>query len=328
MLFLVWVDRVYHGLLSRLPLGSETHRRWAAGTLVVLLAELKRKLVCYKRHGMPLDNLHPSLLSPSPPQPPTNTAHHGRSGFRPQQVGHLRCRQRVLGLLQRRGRWPLRFVECPDPFAGCSTCCFGKAEFKLPNRHRCSVRGSKLHLFQEQQLHVSKTITIDKRVRWLTHTVFDLLSSAGAVAQLYDISCLYHSSPTLFRTIQEPLYEAWVNLTSEVTVQHIAAVIPALISPEVIQCDHYFIPNAAGTGISPVWDFRTNKKFQGKENAIFVGVGAGSVVPPVDPANNINWLRVGKVAGDIADEVYRIDTIGGQPPTSVSLPFPFAESVD
>ena len=42
-------------------------------------------------------------------------------------------------------------------------------------------------------------------------------------------------------------------------------------------------------------------------------------MPPVDPPNNINWLRVGKVAGDIADEVYRIDTIGGQPPTSVSL---------
>ena len=148
--------------------------------------------------------------------------------------------------------------------------------------------------------------------------MFDIFSAAGAVAQLYDISCLYHSSPTLFRTIQEPLYEAWVNLTSEITVQHLKAVIPALLSPEVIQSDHYFIPNAAGTGLSPVWDFRTNQRFQGQENAIFVGKGVGSVVPPVGPPNNINWLRVGKVAGDIADEVYRIDTIGGQPPTSVS----------
>jgi len=154
------------------------------------------------------------------------------------------------------------------------------------------------------------------------HTAFDIFSAAGAVAQLYDISCLYHSSPTLFRTIQEPLYEAWVNLTSEITVQHLTTIIPALVSPEVIQSDHYFIPNAAGNGISPVWDFRTNQKFQGQENAFFVGKGVGSVVPPVDPPNNINWLRVGKVAGDIADEVYRIDTIGGQPPTSVSPPLP------
>jgi hypothetical protein len=90
-----------------------------------------------------------------------------------------------------------------------------------------------------------------------------------------------------------------------------------LLSPEVIQADHYFIPNPTGTGLSPVWDFRTNQRFLGQENAVFVGKGAGSVVPPVDPSNNINWLRVGKVSGDIADEVYRIDTIGGQPPTSV-----------
>jgi len=140
-------------------------------------------------------------------------------------------------------------------------------------------------------------------------------TSTGAVAQLYDISCLYHSSPTLFRTIQEPLYSAWVNLTSEITVQEIAAVIPALLAPEVIQSDHYFISNSAG-GLSPVWDFRTNQKFRGQDNAVFVGRGVGSVVPPVDPADNINWLRVGKVSGDIANEVYRIDTIGGQPPTS------------
>lgn len=144
-------------------------------------------------------------------------------------------------------------------------------------------------------------------------------SAAGAVAQLYDISCLAHSSPELFRTIQEPIYEAWVNMSQEVTVQEITHIIPALLSPEVIQADHYFIPNPAGTGLAPVWDFRTTKRFLGNENAIFVGRGVGSVVPPVDPPNNINWLRVANVIGDIADEVYRIDTIGGQPPTSVSI---------
>jgi hypothetical protein len=140
---------------------------------------------------------------------------------------------------------------------------------------------------------------------------------------------LYHSSPTPFGTIQEPLYDAWVILTSEITVQQLTAVIPALLSPEIIQADHYFIPNPAGTGLSLVWDFRTNQKFHGRENVVFVGKGAGSVVPPVDPSNNINWLRVGKVSGDTADEVYRIDTIGRQPPTSVSSFFCFClESVD
>jgi hypothetical protein len=85
------------------------------------------------------------------------------------------------------------------------------------------------------------------------------------------------------RDTREPLYGARVNLTSEITVQHLAAVIPALLSPEVVQADHYFIPNPAGTGLSPVWDFRTNQILHGQENAVFAGKGAGSVVPPVDP---------------------------------------------
>ena len=147
-------------------------------------------------------------------------------------------------------------------------------------------------------------------------------SSAGAVAQLYDISCLYHSSPELFKTVQEPIYQAWINMSQAVTVQQIAHVIPAFLSPDVIQADHYFISNPAGAGLSPVWDFRATQRFQGKQDAIFVGKGVGSVVPPVDPPHNINWLRVGMVVGDIADEVYRIDTIGGQPPTSVSVLLP------
>jgi len=141
-------------------------------------------------------------------------------------------------------------------------------------------------------------------------------TSTGAVAQLYDISCLYYSSPSLFSTIQEPLYNAWVNLSSEITVQQITAIIPFFLSPEITQADHYFISNPAGAGLSPVWDFRATQRFYGQEDAIIVGKGVGSVVPPVDPADNINWLRVGKVSGDIANEVYRIDTIGGQPPTS------------
>lgn len=152
-------------------------------------------------------------------------------------------------------------------------------------------------------------------------------SSTGAVAQLYDISCLYHSSPTLFKTVQEPLYEAWADLSSEVTIQQMTAVTPAILSPDIIQADHYFVPNPAGTGLSPVWDFRATKSFHGNRNAYILGASAKSVVAPVDPSDNINWLRIRKVSGEIADEVYRIDTIGGQPPTSVTFLFlPFVST--
>jgi hypothetical protein len=141
-------------------------------------------------------------------------------------------------------------------------------------------------------------------------------TSTGAVAQLYDISCLSQSSPDLFNTIQEPLYDAWVNLTSEITVQEITAIIPALLSPDVILSDHYFVANPSGSGLSPVWDFRATQRFHGNQNAFILGASTGSVAAPVDPAHNVNWLRLRKVSGDIADEVYRTDTIGGQPPTS------------
>jgi hypothetical protein len=144
-------------------------------------------------------------------------------------------------------------------------------------------------------------------------------SSTGAVAQLYDISCLYQSSPTVFKTIQEPLYEAWYNLSSDITVQEITAVTPVLLSPDIILADHYFIPNPAGTGLSPVWDFRATKRYYGNKNAYILGASVGSVVSPDDPSDDINWVRLRKVSGEIADEVYRIDTIGGQPPTSVTF---------
>ena len=130
---------------------------------------------------------------------------------------------------------------------------------------------------------------------------------------------MYRSAPDLFATIQEPIYNVWVNISQDITVQQITAVIPALLAPEVILADHYFIPNPAGTGLSPVWDFRATQNYQGKEDAFIVGATVASVAAPVDPADNISWLRIKEIAGDAADEVYRIDTIGGQPPTSVSL---------
>jgi hypothetical protein len=121
--------------------------------------------------------------------------------------------------------------------------------------------------------------------------VFYIFSYTGTVAQLQTSHVCTTSLP-FFGAIQEPVHAAWVNLTSEITVQHLTAVIPALLSPEVIQADYYFISNSAGTGLSPVWDFRANQKFHGQENAAFVVKRAESVAPPVDPPNSINWLRV------------------------------------
>lgn len=121
----------------------------------------------------------------------------------------------------------------------------------------------------------------------------------------------------MFSTIQEPLFAAWENLTDGYTVQQAIEFLPAIVPADLILSQHFFQPNAAG-GVSPVWDFRATAQFSGSEDAFFVGKGKSSLPAPVDPANNINWLDVSNVAGSIATEVFRVSTLGGQPPTSVS----------
>jgi len=95
-------------------------------------------------------------------------------------------------------------------------------------------------------------------------------------------------------------------------------ILPTVVPENLILAQHYFINNAAG-GISPVWDFRATKKFKGVENAVFVGRPLVST-PDVDPTKNVPWVHIGKVSGDISDEIYRIYTVGGVAPSSVSFP--------
>ena len=84
-----------------------------------------------------------------------------------------------------------------------------------------------------------------------------------------------------------------------------------------ILAQHYFVGNEAG-GLSPVWDFRATPKFEGVENATFVGKALANI-SDADPTKNVPWLHLGKVGGEIADEVYRIFTVGGVAPSSVSF---------
>ena len=83
---------------------------------------------------------------------------------------------------------------------------------------------------------------------------------------------------------------------------------------------HYFVTNpVTGTGISPKWDFTSSGKFSGNQDAYFIGAPVGNVPAPSNPAKNVAWLHIGHVEGELADEVFRYDTVGGQPPTSVRI---------
>ncbi|KAJ7346423.1 hypothetical protein DFH08DRAFT_915009 [Mycena albidolilacea] len=114
-------------------------------------------------------------------------------------------------------------------------------------------------------------------------------ASIGAVASLFDISCLARTSQ--FATIQTTAFRIWDRL-------------------------HYFVTSPSGTGISPKWDFTSTGKFAGNSTAFFIGTKVGDILAPTNPATNIDWLQLARVEGDLASQIFRIDTVNGQPPTS------------
>jgi len=139
--------------------------------------------------------------------------------------------------------------------------------------------------------------------------------ATGAVAEIFDISCLASTRSKLVSTIHNDLFNFWnSSRAGSVTIQQLIETLPNVVPANLILSQHYFIRNAAG-GISPVWDFRATQKFKGVENAVFVGRALANI-PDVNPTKNIPWLHIGKVSGDISDEIYRIYTVGGVAPSS------------
>lgn len=90
-----------------------------------------------------------------------------------------------------------------------------------------------------------------------------------------------------------------------------------LLDPLEVLCQHYFVPNpTTGQGLSPKWDFTSSGAFEGNADAFIVAKGKGSIPAPTNATRDVAWLDVVNVQGKIADEVFRFDTVGGQPPAT------------
>lgn len=74
----------------------------------------------------------------------------------------------------------------------------------------------------------------------------------------------------------------------------------------------------SGTGISPMWDFTSTGKSAGNATAFVMAAKVGDMVAVTSPATNVDWLALDRVEGQLASKIFRIDTVGGQPPASVS----------
>lgn len=115
-------------------------------------------------------------------------------------------------------------------------------------------------------------------------------TSTGAVADIFDISCL--SGTPMFATVQDK------------ALNGVPAGAPLLGK-------HFFIGNADGS-ISPKWDFSSSQK---SADAVVVAKKDAQANAPTG-AQDVAWLQLSSVSGSLASSVYRVDTRKGQPPAS------------
>jgi hypothetical protein len=137
-----------------------------------------------------------------------------------------------------------------------------------------------------------------------------VIRSVGAVADLFDISCLYRD-PFAFKNIQDIWFADWSRMPESFTVFDL---IKENEGNRGVLGQHYFVQN--GTAIAPKFDF-TSASQKGNPDGYSVCAKVGDL--PVS-GSNVDWLSLRSVEGDLAALVYRVDTNSGQPPASVSMP--------
>ena len=145
--------------------------------------------------------------------------------------------------------------------------------------------------------------------------------------ELYDISCIPQSTRAAFTTF---ISELWATAPAELTAWDLVNMSKFLYKPYALG-QHYWIadPLDPSSGqINPKWDFRSTSltNVANPETAYLVGNRTGIVPAPTDSVHSAEWVTLapliveGKPDGLLADQVFRINTNGGNAPNgSVSL---------
>lgn len=116
---------------------------------------------------------------------------------------------------------------------------------------------------------------------------------AGAVAELFDISCV---KPANIGSIQDRAFDLWTGAPARSAA---ARSVSCLNLPDVGQ--HYFIPTPSG-GTAPKWDFSSTGTLRGNKDAYVVAAKAGGIVAPTGPGD-VDWLSLNAVEGKLASQV-------------------------
>jgi hypothetical protein len=145
-------------------------------------------------------------------------------------------------------------------------------------------------------------------------TLTTLNRSVGTVAQMFDTSSLY-GTPEFWR-IQDDAYDIWSDCPSTDPLEPGLAVrLGGEFGIDVIG-QYYFIIGPTGS-LSPKWDFTSSGSTAGNPDAFVVAAKVGDIPAPTG-SQDIDWLELKGVEGELASEIFRVYTHAGQPPSSVS----------
>lgn len=108
----------------------------------------------------------------------------------------------------------------------------------------------------------------------------------GAVAELFDISCLT-KSPYLFNNSQDLAYTIWSRAPALPVLKSLPVGDFLNLCNGLSVGEHYFTP--VGTGMAPIWDLRRTNP-----SAFVVGAKVGDLKAPTGP-NDVDWLQLNGV---------------------------------
>ena len=140
---------------------------------------------------------------------------------------------------------------------------------------------------------------LSKSMHWLIAFI-TFSRSVGAVADLYDLSCL-SKVPAIFNNIQDVAYAAW-----KLAPPNLKTLGPAVHSYPLMG-SHFFNTSPSGTGISPVWDFRAASA-KGNPDA-YVLAAKLAVIPAPSGPSDIDWVQLKAVTGALATQVCDIASV-------------------
>jgi hypothetical protein len=152
----------------------------------------------------------------------------------------------------------------------------------------------------------------------MSHSILSVdVSLVGAVAQIFDISCLHDK--TIFADVAVVAFDAWSEAPESTTAQNLKSLdLPFkglgknILDEQSLLGLHFFVKNSSAGAITgiPAWDFASSQH----SKQAFVDVAAFEKLAAPRNVTDVPWLQVKGTKGKLATTVYRLFTRGGQPP--------------